>query len=164
MVGNLDSGDYTIVSFSVTSSMQRNSQNITQGFNPNSQNQKSNLKFDVYYTDELGERRIANMELPLQMTSGFSLEDGEMPEGFPGRMGQQDSGNNWTLWIIIAILIIMGFVLYKKYPEQTKKIYNKLLQKTKGLFDRKKHQENNSEVIPNWIKNHKEKEKKNEKK
>ena len=44
MVGNLDSGDYTIVSFSVASSRSQNLQNA-QG--------KQNLKFDIYYTNNI---------------------------------------------------------------------------------------------------------------
>ena len=184
MVGNLDAGDYTIVSFSITSMMQRNSQTSdskrdfqtsdskedsqTSDFKgddkdviPNFQNQGSNLQFDIYYTDALGERRIVNMELPLQMTSTLLTEGGEMPEGFQGRnMGQQDSGINWTFWIIIVVLIIGGFILYKKYPEQTKEFYTKSKQKTKRLFNKKKQANNTSNVIPDWIKNDKNQEKK----
>ena len=163
MVGNLDSGDYTIVSFSLTSMIQRNMQtsDSDKDVKPNFQNQESDLQFDIYYTDALGERRIVNMELPLQMASTLLTEDGEMPEGFPGRnIGQQDSGINWTFWIIIVVLIIGGFILYKKYPEQTKEFYTKSKQKIKILFNKKKQSNNTSNTIPDWIKNDKNKEKK----
>ena len=100
------------------------------------QNQKNNLEFDIYYTDALGERRIVNMELPLKMSSALSTGDGEIPEGFAGRMGkqQEESGTNWTLWIVLGIVIVVGFILYKKYPKQTKEFYIKSKQKTTELF------------------------------
>ena len=153
MVGNLDAGDYTIVSFTLNSAMQRNMQSGDNIDKTNfQQNQKDNLEFDIYYTDALGERRIVNMELPLQMSSTLLTENGEMPAGFAGRMGrqQEESGTNWTLWIILGIVIIVGFVLYKKYPKQ----------KFTELFHKKKHSDNTSNAIPAWINNAKEKEKK----
>jgi hypothetical protein len=159
MVGNLDSGDYTIVSFSVSAIMQRNPQDT----NPNeemkkefnSENKNSNLKFEIYYTDELGERRIVNMELPLQMTSAVTGVEGEMPEGFGGGRGNNNQTSFWSSGYIkgaiIFIVLILFFVLYRKYPKQIKGFCNRLKQKIKELLIKKKST-NNSE-IPDWIKN-----------
>ncbi len=142
MVGNLDAGDYTIVSFSLIS--------LTQG-----DSQKKNLQFDIYYTDTIGERRVVNMETPLKISSGGS----DIPGSKKGMKEEETSGTNWTFWIILGIIIIGCFVLYKKYPKQTKESYNKLKQKVKRLF--KKNKDNNSsKAVPDWMKNAKDKEKK----
>ena len=156
MIGNLDAGDYTIVSFTLSSAIQRTQRTAQSKDNIGEtnlqQNQKNNLRFDIYYTDALGERRIVNMELPLQMNSGLLTGAGEMPKSFPGKNGRQqkESGTNWTLWIIFGIIILVGGILYKKYPKQ----------KIRGLFNKKKNTNNPSNAIPHWIKNAKDKEKK----
>ena len=160
MVGNLDAGDYTIVSFSLSSITHKNIES-RDNINESSSNQ-NNLNFDIYYTDALGERRTVNVELPLQMTSGLSTLGGDLSENFAGRTRmQEESGTNWTLWIIVGVVAILGFVLFKKYPRQTKDFYNKSKQKITKLFHKKKHADSISNVIPDWIKNAKNKEKKN---
>ena len=166
MVGNLDSGDYTIVSFSVSAITKRNFQNPNSDEEIrdelNSENKNSNLEFDIYYTDELGERRIVNMELPLQMASTLLTEDGEMPEGFPGRNMRTDE-SSWSHWYTLIIILLLAggiFFLSKKYPKKTKEFYSKLEQKIKGLFNKNKKSNNTSNIIPDWIKNDKIKENK----
>ena len=167
MVGNLDAGDYTIVSFSITSMVQRSSQKSDSDVNVedaklNLQDQESNLQFDIYYTDALGERRIANMELPLKMTSTLLTEDGEMPEGFSGR-NMKTNESSWSNWYtLIIILLLAGGILflYKKYPEQIREFYVKSKQKIKGIFNKNKQNNNTSTAIPDWINNDKNKEKK----
>ncbi len=167
MVGNLDAGDYTIVSFSIVSMIQRGSQTSdsdgdAEYIKPNFKNQGSNLQFNIYYTDTLGERRIVNMELPLQMASTLLTEDGKMPEGFSGR-NMKTNESSWSHWytLIIILLLVVGIsFLYKKYPEQTREFYVKLKQKIKRIFNKKKQNKNTSDTIPDWIKNDKNKEKK----
>ena len=163
MVGNLDAGDYTIVSFTLTSAMQKNMQSKDNVNKTNFQeNKKNNLEFDIYYTDSLGERRIVNMELPLQINSVLSTDNGQMPAGFSGKEGKrkEESKTNWTLWIILGIVIVVGYFLYKKNPKETKEFYNKSKQKFTELFHKKKHTDNTSNTIPDWVKNAKDKEKK----
>jgi len=153
MIGNLNSGDYTIVSFSLSPKMQTNFQNASRGNvsrtnfgNMSSQTLQNNLKFDVYYTDNLGERRIVNMELPLNLAvtgiGNFSLTG----RSFSGRTSTSSSSllAKWYFWAIIAfaVLILYGF-------------YNKYRRKIKSVFAKK---ENNSDT-PEWVKNAKEKEK-----
>jgi len=139
MVGNLASGDYTIVSFSLSSVVQKDYQ---KGFNRSTgvqQNQASNLKFDIYYTDALGERRIVNMELPISLSSSVNASSGYI-NGFSRTQAQTSSGINWTALIIVLIIIAAGFVIYKKYPYLKKK------------FSKKKAS-NTSNIIPDWVKN-----------
>lgn len=131
MVGNLDSGDYTIVSFSLTPTKQ----------------QLGDLEFDIYYTDALGERRIVNMELPLKMNSALaSINDESMPEVFQRRQSSQAQNSWWSNWYILIILaIILGIAfLYRE--------------KIIVLFNKRKSRNQNSGMLPEWIKNTKAKE------
>lgn len=145
MVGNLESGDYTIVGFSVASKVTA-PRNMTRGSSPsNSPVQSSNLKFDVYYTDNIGERRIVNMELPLN--SGNST----MMSGFPGRKTSSSSWSSWYTILIILVIFIGGCWIYKKYPKKIRDFLSKIISKKPDKSLSK---------IPDWIKNAREKVKK----
>jgi len=147
MVGNLESGDYTIVGFSISPKMQANFQNVSRGnFRNNTQDSKNKLKFDIYYTDNLGERKTVNMELPLSLAGNFSLQGGNFA-GIRRNTGSTNSFlSKWYVWVILLIIVLLGFVFYKKYRS-----------KIKSLF---LHKKNTSEKTPEWINNAKEKEKK----
>ncbi len=139
MVGNLDAGDYSIVSFSLIP--------LAQG-----DSQKKSLKFDVHYTDTIGERRVVNMETSLKINSGGS----DIPGSKKGMKSQEDKDNedNFFTGILIIIgIVVIGlivyFMLYKKYAKQ----------KIKGLFSKNKSN-NSSKAVPDWMKNAKNKEKK----
>ncbi len=126
MVGNLDAGDYTIVSFSI--SPKRTSAKTS-----------NELKFDIYYTDSLGERRIVNMELALNMEgNSSSMPDMEI---FSTRMQRQNSfsWSGWYTFAIASILIFTGIILFRKFKK------------------RKTSREHAK--TPDWVKNAKEKEK-----
>jgi len=145
MVGNLESGDYTIVGFTISSkAAPRNmtSRNMTRdAAPPNFSSQSSKLKFDIYYTDNLGERRIVNMELPLDINSANLTINGG---NFSRRT--QSSSSSWSIWytvIIIIIILIIVVVILKKYSRQIK---NLLIKKNQ-----------NSSKLPDWIRNTKEK-------
>jgi hypothetical protein len=158
MVGNLAAGDYSVVGFSLSQKMsqmgnqQFSNKSQTNGFQFSSMNTSSStLKFDIYYTDNIGVRRIANMELPLSLTSSnSSLMTGLMTGGFPGRR----STSSWSVWytvlIIIVVLGITFFILLKKFPKQIKIIFDKIKTKFK-----KKKQSQTDNKIPDWIKNSK---------
>jgi len=136
MVGNLAAGDYTIVSFNIASSIQRN-QTKTRDLTDTSIPQPPNLKFDIYYTDELGIRRVDNLQLPISLTSM------NMSSGFASRQSSTTTSNT-TRYVIIIILIIAAIIIYKKFP------------KIKGYFNNKSNK-NNQIVLPDWIKNDKRK-------
>ena len=158
MVGNLESGDYTIVSFSLsskgmppTSQPSRNSQNASLDFQP-STTQSQNLTVDIYYTDNIGERRIVTLNLPLSLSSS-SANNSTMPTNpnFQGR--NKSSWNIWyTIGIIAGVLVLILIILKKKFPLQSKALVEK-------IFKNKKKKTSSNEV-PEWVKNNKEKERK----
>lgn len=140
MIGNLDSGDYTIVGFDITrvGTMQRNTQK-TEGQRAEIQDIDQMLKFDIYYTDSIGERRIVNLELPLNMVGGNMTLAG----GFAGRRpSQSSSGTNWYLVGFIIILVVVGIWWYKRKEK-------------KGI--RKVVDKHSSHLVPDWIRNEKKK-------
>lgn len=152
MVGNLASGDYSVVSFSLAP--QRSPGNgMASGNNMNNsfrQNQKADLKFDIYYTDSLGERRVVNMELPVSLKSNFTAVAGGNTN-YGGGFRQRNSASSFSGWYLFAIglvVVIILFLIYHKYHRQIK---NK-------LFKHKKNSDT-SQDLPDWIRNVKDKEK-----
>ena len=143
MVGNLASGDYTLVSFTVS---KKNTQTNQRNFEPTNQTNSNKLSFDIYYTDNIGERRIVNMALPVNMgnsSAGFARNSSST--------SSTSSSTSYYWYILLAILIIGGFIAYKKHPD-----------KVKSLFSKSKHGkfETVSGKVPDWIKNAEEKERK----
>lgn len=128
MVGNLASGDYTVVGFTVAPKTQMNRQNMTrdqmQSGAPFAQGGIKNLVLDIYYTDSLGERRIISKELPLDMRGAVNMT------GFGGTFAARRPGTTETAshlssmfsWQMIAALLIgaaiMFFVAKKVYSRK----------------------------------------------
>lgn len=131
MVGNLDSGDYTIISFEISQ---------------DKGHEDSGLNFDVYYTDSLGERRIVNMELSVgaggSEYSAMNFEEGvssEMQERMAAKgisPSSTKSSSSWWIWILAIIVIGAGYFFYKK----------------KKVGTNKKKDKNSSEDFPAWMK------------
>jgi len=128
IVGNLDEGDYTIVSFQVTpasssfggtgaASQQRQlseeeRQKLGEDFSQRNAAQDNNLKVLIEYTDATGVRRTVEKTVLIQFMD-ISSDRSQLNTG----MGQQESiWQNPTLIVTIAILglIIGGFIYYKK--------------------------------------------------
>lgn len=113
IVGNLDKGDYTIVSFQVTSTSASfggaGAADITQQRNASENN---DLKVLIESTDATGIRRTVEKIVPIQLMA-MSSEGAQLNT----RMGQQQS-----IWknpafigtIAIVVLIIGGFIYYKR--------------------------------------------------
>jgi len=160
MVGNINSGDYTIVSFSVSPKSSENfgaRNSSTANFQRPQNFSSTNLKFDIYYTDNIGIRRIVNMQLPLKI--GNSTFVGTGAAGFTRGAARTSSSPwyfSWQFSVILVIILIVLFVLYKKYPQQTKNFLKKLKfhKKDSGSSS------NSTKEVPDWIKRAKEKEKK----
>jgi len=153
MIGNLDSGDYTLVGFSIAKKAKMNSQQTTtngnynmppnQGVGQTQAASNSTFKFDIYYTDNIGERRVVNMAVPLNIASNFSNS---------AMMGRTRTTTtawylSWTNWLIIIVVLIIIYFIYNRYGE-----------KIKGLFSKKKKATVGK--TPDWVTNAKEKEKK----
>ncbi|MFA5723560.1 MAG: hypothetical protein WC979_04855 [Candidatus Pacearchaeota archaeon] len=150
MIGNLDSGDYTLVGFSIakkaraqTTTNGNYNMPPTQGSGQTQVAANSTFKFDIYYTDNIGERRVVNMAVPLNIASNFST--GAM-------MGRARTTTtawylSWTNWLIIFVVLIIIYFIYGRYGENIKNLFSKKKKATTGR-------------IPDWVTNAKEKEKK----
>lgn len=135
MVGNLESGDYTIVSFEVSQT---------------SRNSEDPLKIQIDYTDNIGERRSITKEINFISGSIISNSSSEeMRNGF--ERGNFPGQKKITIWpyILLAIgllIAITGFFVYKK---NHKKINNFL----KNKFSKKKIKKSDEKKtdIPEWM-------------
>jgi hypothetical protein len=138
MVGNIDSGDYTIVGFTIAQKMSSfESRNTSKGSVPQNSSASSKLKFDIYYTDNLGERRTVNMELL------FKMGNVTIPSFGGARKTTTSSWySSWLLWIIVVAVFGGIYFAYKKYPN-----------KFQFLNSKKK----DSASVPDWVKKAKEK-------
>jgi len=97
MVGNLENGDYTIVSFEIKS--------LKKGTN--------NIIFQIDYTDEIDERRSVYLEIPLDLSSGITIPT-ELPADFPKQgMQNKSTSSGYTTYIWIGLVLLVSFVLYK---------------------------------------------------
>jgi hypothetical protein len=152
MVGNLASGDYTVVGFTLTKT-NSGLRNMSRTNNPSNMpasnpSASSKLKFDIYYTDNIGERRIVNMELPLNIGNASAMGVGNF-----NRTATKTSSwySSWTNWIIILGILIILYFLFRKYPNQIKHLLNKIKRKNISSSENKK--------VPDWVRNAKEREK-----
>jgi hypothetical protein len=138
MVGNLESGDYTVTSFSLTQ----------VGRNP------GNLIVQIDYTDSIGVRRSVLKEVQFgsqsygNMTGNFSSVNRDFTRGnFPG---MQTKKPKWPYFLAGGLLlIIIGFFAYGKYKKSIKSFFKKENKNVSKETD-----------IPEWIKKVKEKERK----
>lgn len=125
IIGNLDKGDYTIVSFQIvqggmgsgmgnfsgTGGRQRQNQQTAQ--NGANAGRNNNLKVVIDYTDTTGERRSVQKDVPIQFrasTGDTAQTMGHMPAA------QQTSWWQSKVFYIPAIITVLavGFVLYRK--------------------------------------------------
>ncbi len=130
IIGNLDKGDYTIVSFQImqagsmsggAGAMDRTNirrlseeerQKLMEQF---SQSEDNDLKVLIEYTDTTGIRRKLEKTVPIQFRSSGSA--GDFGEGHAAQFGRQQS-----IWrnpkiigpIITLIIVIIGLVYYRK--------------------------------------------------
>ncbi|MBU0906690.1 MAG: hypothetical protein KKE05_00875, partial [Nanoarchaeota archaeon] len=101
MVGNLDSGDYSIVSFSL-SQVGRGS-----GF----------LTVEMDYTDNIGVRRTVEKQVRYNFGSASAGNYTNFSGGFR-RTGTQSqssssSSNTWV-WVVIIAVVVVGYVIYRR--------------------------------------------------
>jgi hypothetical protein len=130
IVGNLDEGDYTIVSFHVTSTsasfggtgaanvtQQRplsegDRQKLRESFSRRNASENNNLKVLIEYTDATGIRRTVEKTVPIQLMTMSSYGS-----QLNTRVGQQQSiwkNHTFIVTIALVVLIIGGFIIYKK--------------------------------------------------
>jgi hypothetical protein len=130
IVGNLDKGDYTIVSFQITSTNASfggpGSANLSQQEQPSEEEwqrrgaelsqrnatQSNNLRVAIDYTDTTGVRRTVEKAVPIQ-----SVDISSVASPFtPGMRQRQSIWKNPTLIGTTALVILLsgGFIYYRR--------------------------------------------------
>lgn len=124
IIGNLDKGDYTVVSFQIASSAgtgnitganrQRtttqnsqtgvNSQNNAAGF----AGRNNNLKVMIDYTDTTGERRSVEKNVSIQFRTDTTAASGS------GAGTKTSFFSSWTFYIIVIAALALGLHYRKK--------------------------------------------------
>ncbi|MCQ6962329.1 COG1361 S-layer family protein [Methanolobus chelungpuianus] len=121
IVGNLEKGDYTITSFSVTSASmmssgssgerpgqaQASSSNTTQSQSSGSRN---NLLVLIEYTDSTGQRLSVEKSVPIELSSTGTTAAGMGPGG----RSQQSSTGTYLKYGLAAIVLAGMFLYYRK--------------------------------------------------
>jgi len=138
MVGNLNSGDYTIVSFGLT---------------PIGRSDTGTLKVQLDYTDSIGKRRSLIKDVQFISSSPIrnatmqrygNVSGNAIPRG--NFANQQASGSifkNAWFWLIIIIILGTGYYTYRN-PERAKDILSKLKRDKSG-------NEKSSKGTPEWV-------------
>ena len=127
IIGNLDKGDYTVVSFQIvqngagnfTGSRQRqSSQNQGSQASPNQQNaggnfggMNNNLRVVIDYTDTTGERRSIEKNVSIQFRTDTTAGSAS---GTRNGMAQSGFFSSWTFYMIVIAAVLAGFYYRKK--------------------------------------------------
>ena len=104
MIGNLDSGDYTLVSFQLEEK----------------QNSEGMLNVQIDYTDSIGERRTLIKEIELEMNLGNTLTKSLNSAGKNFKQKQTSIFKSVWFWVITIVIIGIIFKYYKKYQRMRK--------------------------------------------
>jgi len=126
IIGNLNTGDYTIASFNlqqeVEGALRGPSENNESSQVPPSlsANQPSVLNIEISYTDTQGERHTVTKEVDINPSTTGSTPDGMVYGGRPGRHGNaMQKTTTATKWIGIGIVGLTIFVVvHKRYKKE----------------------------------------------
>ena len=144
IVGNLDKGDYTVVSFQIAPS---GSMNFTRGAggrigqgrrtdtgsNNTTLPRDNNLRVVIDYTDTTGERHSVEKNVSIQFkasTSGTSTGTGQQNfRNSQSGTATASSYNNWIVYsLVIVVLVVLGLV-YRKKRKQIHEWFSRIRQK-----------------------------------
>jgi len=125
IIGNLDKGDYTLVSFQITSSGMGNGMGNFSGANRQRQTAQNlqnaarasgsgnSLRVIIDYTDTTGERRSVEKNVPIQFRTASNGQ--AMQSGHSTSMQQTSWWRSKTFYALaIVIILVAGFILYRK--------------------------------------------------
>lgn len=116
IIGNLDKGDYTIVSFQISSAaLGRMNRTAGQSQTPPDASQiaqNSNLKVQIDYTDTTGKRHTLEKSVPIQFRSADSASATGAYGNFNSSRQSSNQIMNYLPYIIVAA--IAGVVCYWK--------------------------------------------------
>jgi len=111
IIGNLDKGDYTIVSFQI-SSMPSNFQTGTRltenNYTRPTENINNDLRVIIQYTDTTGERHEVEKYVPIQFRD---INSSDQTTTFRQRTNSMTS---IIYYIVIIVVVIIGVVVFKK--------------------------------------------------
>lgn len=156
IVGNLNSGDYTLATFDVipTATLTRTGTGNQTTFSRNSTAANQMLQVELDYTDAIGVRRTVIKEIPFNSVS-LSGNSTTFTGNFVGGNFSRTSSSNSSIfnspWFWIILIIVLsggGFATYKIVSNKKKK---------------HKHSDGHSEEILDKLKIKKPKEKENSK-
>ena len=124
IIGNLDKGDYTVVSFQIIqggtgnfTGANRQRQYSQQQANPNFQNSQfagrnNNLRVAIDYTDTTGERRSVEKNASIQFRPDTTT--GSTSSGTRAGSSTTSFFSSTTFYVILVIAIAAGFYYRKK--------------------------------------------------
>jgi hypothetical protein len=113
IVGNLDSGDYTLVTFDISKSISRE-----PGSNVTIVSQDDTITIEISYTDTLGIRRTVDKEVYYSFGGPSMMNTSSLA----GNFAQRSSGSsNGLLYIVIGVAGIAAVVAVIKLKTRKKK-------------------------------------------
>ena len=128
IIGNLNEGDYTIVSFKLQKTgTGMNSVNTNQKLTrdtstrqkeiPTQMVEDAPIKLEIVYTDSRGNRNTIEKEVNIDSSNIIGAISGAMGERM-GRMKTQQNPLNQILekgkWILLAVVLLTAFIIVKK--------------------------------------------------
>lgn len=130
ILGNLDKGDYTIASFSISSKKNFDINAMPTGTAPTQRKtdinnapsstnptQNNNLKVIIEYTDSMGQRNSITKEVNISSSNSVS-NTSTNTSNYPGQFNRRNTGTNWYIYIIIGLVVVVaGFYAYKFYTK-----------------------------------------------
>lgn len=146
IVGNLDKGDYTIVSFQIAPSFQgfgnRNRrqdlseeerQKLREQF---AQRRGNDLNVVIAYTDTTGVRQVLEKTVPIQFrTAGGGQEDHAGPYTGQNRGFRRQQQSIWmtptVILPIVVLLLIIGGIFYYRKRKTINSLFSKILKRKK---------------------------------
>jgi hypothetical protein len=125
VIGNLDAGDYTLVSFQITSTSVANISNPTRipptesptVMSTNvSMNRNKNITVEISYTDTLGIRRTVQKQVSFDITNGTTTSSLQRSQSSASLLG-----NGGLTYIVIGVVGIVIIVAILKIRKRKKK-------------------------------------------
>ncbi len=133
MVGNLESGDYTLVVFDISEKKVESNERLKLKFEEKGGEESGNLKItaekekeekflelQVDYTDTIGERRSIIKKIPLESGSLTSSEEQTNAQFMMNRF-EKKIYQKWWFWAIVIVILCVGWIAYKKQKRKKEK-------------------------------------------
>ncbi len=111
IIGNLDKGDYTMVSFQIAPSSEgMAAKGDAEGMSRDRFASDSNLDVVIEYTDTTGVRQSLEKIVSIQFRAPGTIDMGSHTE----QLGMSKQKSLWRNPWVIGIILIIGFVIYRK--------------------------------------------------